>query len=914
MADFQIPFRSEQAEQNGFAPRPGFRPFHLHETESTLASRFREVAGRHAQTTAVSAGDLTITYEKLFERVTMIAGGLRSRLPGHTGPIAIILPLELRAVEAILGALFAGFTYFPIDPSTPDARIVNLIGAARPAAVLADGAMLDRIAALEPSLTACLIDPDHLVGAVPLLENPNAGPEVSAALFTTSGSTGEPKLVALSHRAILFDIGRQTNDLCLGPDDRFDLLFSFAFSASLAPLFGALLNGGELHLLDLHRETVHLLDWLEDQRITVSSMTISTFRAALSECRNEQGRCGDLRLLSLGGERMRASDVAAFRTVFGSSSVLQNAMAATETRTYAQYFVPRDGPLEDPVPIGWQVYGKEVLLLDERGVPLRGVAEGEIAVRSQFLATGYVNDATQTEKRFIHDDATPGSEGFVVYRTGDWGRRCADGRLFFVGRSDSLVKIRGHRVELEAVEAAICRHSEVRECAAIAQEQPSGDLRLVAYFAGQNGATINAESLRSFLRLELPDYMIPSAFVELQSLPLTGTGKIDRRNLPAPQPNLPNEIDTSQDSPTIRGIRAIWSEILEIREPGTRDTFATLGGDSLKAWRVLLNIEERFGCVLPPGALWSQTTIRQLAELVDASSAAHPYNQRLLPFQTAGSRPPVFFVHAADGSGAIYEHLARLLGTDRPIYGIHGRNYAGQNGNLSIEKVASEYVGEVCQVVPTGQSLILVGYSLGGTIAFEMARQMELAGGRKPVVVIIDMAAINAPHQPSRSWVRATFETALNFPRWFVHDALTADPTYLFFRARARIEQAVDSLKVWATGCEPREPELFPQLYFGTSNVPASYMESLRAIKGALERYVPRPYAGSVVLLRTRGSGLFARRELGMGWRALAAGRFETSWIPGSHATCLWHPNVATLARTLRAYLDMAEHDPGFSA
>lgn len=352
-------------------------------------------------------------------------------------------------------------------------------------------------------------------------------PGDTAAIFATSGTTGKPKLVALSHRAILFDIGRQVNDLFLGPGDCFDLCFSIGFSASLAPIFGALLTGARLCPFDAKGDLGSLPAWMAHRGVSISTLSVSTLRSVFLTPRHRfTGHA--LRLLSVGGEPLLAQDVEAVHALFPASVVLQNAMAATETRTYAQFFVLRSEELGEVVPIGWPVAGKEVILL-ENGVAVPPGKPGEIAIRSRYLASGYINHDAETQQKF---ELQP--DGAMLYRPGDLGQWAPDGSLIFLGRSDTQVKIRGHRVELLAVEAALRRCPGVANCTVVAREDEPGDLRLVAYVTGLTGTQPLPKALRETMAVELPDSMIPSHFVALEALPLNSNGKVDRSRLPAP--------------------------------------------------------------------------------------------------------------------------------------------------------------------------------------------------------------------------------------------------------------------------------------------------------------------------------------------------------------------------------------------
>src|SRR5271170_6301596 len=417
--------RSSHADGNNFGPRHGHSPFFLAQAESTLALRFVEVARAHSTKTALMLADeRRVSYSELLDRSLRIATGLLAAIPRPHCAVGILIDSPADGVEAILGALLAGFSYLPIDASLKQPHLYRVFEAAQPAALIANASLSNR----QPDFNVPRLNLAELRLNAPAGSVAAAGPEQPAALFATSGTTGNPKIVALSHRAILFDIGRQTNDLYLGPDDRFDLLFSLGFSASLAPLFGVLLNGADFHPLDLRSRPARLLDWIEAREITVSSMTTSTFRMAVATAGEAEGRCPRLRLLSLGGESVFGCDVAAFRARFSCNCVLQNAAASTETRTYAQYFVAgATASVSDPAPIGWPVWGKEVRLLGSSGETIGGAGEGEVAVVSRYLADGYVNHEAQTQQRFHREP-----DGRTLFRTGDRARRSEDGCLTFL--------------------------------------------------------------------------------------------------------------------------------------------------------------------------------------------------------------------------------------------------------------------------------------------------------------------------------------------------------------------------------------------------------------------------------------------------------------------------------------------------
>lgn len=886
--------RSAHAGSNGFGPRDGYLPFTVDQSENSLAARFREAADRHAMSTAVVLADgRKITYGDLLERAAGIARGLSASVMGtQNGPLAILLPPGLEGIEAILGALLAGFPYLPMDPSTPDAQLERVLAAAEPAAILTDSYTAERLSAQGALRTIRILDVTALRTDRQPARLAEAAPGQVAVIFATSGTTGEPKLVGLSHRAILFDIGRQTNDLYLGPDDRFDLLFSLGFSASLAPLFGALLNGGQLHPLDLGAESVRLLNWLEEREITVSTMTTSTFRTAVATASDVKGRCPGLRLLSLGGESVGSREVAAFRATIADDCILQNAMASTETRTYAQYFVAGRSEAHDPLPIGWPVWGKEVLLLNENGEAIFGRGEGEVAIASRYLADGYINDPVRTKDRFVIQP-----DGRTLFRTGDRARRSDDGCLTFVGRGDLRVKVRGYRVEPEAVEAAIYGLPGVVECAVIARDEAQGEVALSAYYSSEAKSQNVDDEIRARLKAELPSYMQPSVLCRMKALPRAPNGKIDRQSLR--EQTVLREGKTSAatgagDPPSLEAMKRLWAKVLGHSRFGAGDSFFHVGGDSLHAFRLLLLIEEEFGVRIAPNLFRQHNTLLQAAGMLEEQA----YGQRLspeaatraqiVPLSAKGHKSPVFLVHPISGSVEMYYRLVALMGLDRPCYGIHAPAYTASDSQLTIEGIAAAYLKSARALLEVNGTAVFAGYSLGGAIAYEMARQHAESSGTAVPVLIIDCESGAA-----RSRLRVAADVMRILPGWLRHVAGKIDSKALLLRGVNRF------LRILGLGTGLPDAGMWS----GAAGRNTLHARAKQLMMAALDRYVAQPYAGAVVLLRVRHPGLFSMRDPALGWSRLVPD-LRVDVIPGWHEVCLSGENLAPSAEILRRHFD----------
>ncbi|HYR06818.1 MAG TPA: amino acid adenylation domain-containing protein, partial [Longimicrobium sp.] len=541
-------------------------PFAPVEIDRSIAACFRARAAAHPERIAVHAPSGQWSYRALDDLVVRIAGAVAASAGSGPGRVGLLFEPDAPMVAGVLGALAAGKTYVPLDPAWPEARMRQVLDDAAATLVVADRAGHAAALRLAGSLRAgpaAVLQVESLepaAGAEPDVL-PHVPPEQLAYLLYTSGSTGEPKGVAQSHRNVLAHIRAYTGALRIGPEDRLTLLASYATDAAVMDLFGALLNGAALHLFDVRRRGVEpLAEWLRSRRITLYHSTPTLFRALLPGGGPPGDRFPSVRLVVLGGEAVVRSDWERFREHFAPGCVLVNGLGPTESTLALQCFM--DHCTEPPghaVPAGHAVEGAEVLLLDDHGEPAELYARGEIVVRGPHVALGYWGRPGLTAAAFVPD---AGGRGARMYRTGDLGRRLPDGAVEFLGRRDHQVKIRGYRVEPDEVAAALRRHPGVREAAVVPRPSGAGGAAvLVAYFVAEEPRA--PEALRAHLAALLPDPMVPAAYVPLAALPLTSSGKLDRGALPAPTAD--GYARRGYEAPagdTEVALAAIWAEIL----------------------------------------------------------------------------------------------------------------------------------------------------------------------------------------------------------------------------------------------------------------------------------------------------------------------------------------------------------------
>jgi amino acid adenylation domain-containing protein len=593
-------------------PADVFTAFAPGDLDITIPARFERQVKRYPTRLAVKDRGRSFTYAELNEQANRIAHAIIDQRSERPETVALLIGQGAMLISAILGVLKAGRIYVPLDPRHPPSRLAHLLQDAQAALILADS----RHVALAESFTrspAGTLDIERIDGTAPA-SNPTLSfpPSALACIYYTSGSTGPPKGVVDSHRNVLHNIMRYTNGLGISPGDRMTLVQSCSFSGCVSTQFGALLNGAALFPFDLHEEgTRGLAELMLREQITMYHSVPALFRAVVDGA----GRFPSLRMVRLEGDQSAWHDVSLFQQHCCPPCRLANGLGTTETGLVRRYLVDHHTVVgQGALPAGYAIDDMDVLLVDEEGVVVDDGDIGEIAVRSAYLAVGYWRRPELTGQVFRPD---PAGGNTRTYCTGDLGRLASDGCLEYLGRKDFHGKVRGHRVEVRAVEKALLDLGAFRDVVVITREDHPGEPRAVAYLvAEQTPPPINV--MRRALEQTLPQYTIPSAFVLLDQLPLTENGKVDRRALPPPGNARPS-LDVSYVAPSTpleARVAAVWAEVLQLDRVGVHDHFLDLGGDSLLAGRVLARLRTSLGIDLPLGAIFEAPTIADLSRVI----------------------------------------------------------------------------------------------------------------------------------------------------------------------------------------------------------------------------------------------------------------------------------------------------------
>ncbi|MCP4656947.1 MAG: AMP-binding protein, partial [bacterium] len=507
---------------------------------------------------------------------------------------------------------------------------------------------------------------------------------------------------------------------------------SICFDLSVFELFAPLSWGGRVILV---RDALELPSLEAAQEVRL----INTVPSAIAELIELQALPSSVRTVNLAGEVLKGALV---ERVYRRETIERvfNLYGPSEDTTYSTWArIERRGA--EPT-IGWPVSDTGAYVLDRRQRPVAIGVVGELYLGGAGLARGYLDRPRRTAESFLPDPFR-GDAGGRMYRTGDRARRLSDGTLEFLGRLDHQVKVRGFRIELGEIEAVLSRSPSVRECAVLVREESSGDLQLVAYLAAAPESAADAQELRRLVEEKLPGYMVPSAFVFLDALPLTPNRKVDRSalarlGLPRPDQRAADLQQTPaepRDALELRLTR-IWEELLGIEPVGIRSDFFRLGGHSLLAVRLIARIRRHFGRDLPLTVLFQNSTVERLAGIL-RQQPGEMRRGALVAIQPQGSRPPFFCVHPVGGDVVCYGELARRLGPDQPFYGLQVPDREGELFLTSIEEMAEHYVEALREVEPQGPYR-LGGWSMGGLVAYEMARRLAARDQRVERLVLID--------------------------------------------------------------------------------------------------------------------------------------------------------------------------------
>lgn len=875
-------------------PRGNDSPEYFSSDRIGLPGAFEAIAGKTPAKIAVECDGAQVTYAELNRRANQIAIHLRANGAGPEVLVGVLLDRSVAMLAGLLGILKAGAAYLPIDPQSPPDRVRFMLQEASVAILLTQTSYRPDFRDIVPK-TVWVEDISYATTQDSFFDSVSSGRSDDLAyVIYTSGSSGKPKGVEVLHRGLSNLLSSLERELEFQPDDVMAALSSPSFDISVLEFFLPLVCGGTLAILPRAAagQGDRLRSEMERVGATVMLATPATWQLLVNS-----GWKGSRQMRAICGGEVVTPVLARF--LAEHTRGFWNHYGPTETTIAATTY--RVNGTEARVPIGRALPGVRLYVLDEKQQPVERGELGELYIGGAGVARGYRNRPDLTGSRFLTIE-TSDFDSDRVYRTGDIVKALPDGNLEFAGRVDNQIKIRGFRVELEEIEALLAQHPVVRETAVVAVDRGSDDKRLVAYVVPSSELNSLGPALRVFLKDKLPGYMIPSAFVILESLPSTPNGKVDRQNLRSRSRILAaGEPTPASGANTIESeLLAIWRRTLGFHSVGILDNFFEIGGHSLLAAKLAKAIEKRFETKLPISILFQAPTIQQLAQLL-RDRGWSPSWSPLVPISKQGTGKPLFCVHPIGGNVLSFQALSRHLGGGHPVYGLQARGLDSKElPHDRVETMAADYVGAIRTIQDSGPYL-LAGYSAGGLVAFEMARQLMQQGQTIAMVILFDSYIGPASTSPE---ISSSGELAILRRIW---NTLAARVDR--FQGMS-LEEKIASARRNAAYFWARltmDARIRRHLLLKRLGVPTTQLRQVSdAFALAARRYDPVPLPVNALLFRADKSDGDHDPDPAMGWSKLIQGRLTLCRVPGDHFTILYEPYVRALARELTSNLERA--------
>jgi amino acid adenylation domain-containing protein len=868
---------------------------------------FEEQVERTPDARAVVFEDQSLSYGELNRRANQLAHYLRKLGVGPDVLVGVCMERSLEMVIGLLGILKAGGAYVPLDPEYPKERLRYMIDDAHAPVLLTQQHLL----ALFPQIdirSICL-DRDWNLIACECAENVEeiTGPHNLAYMIYTSGSTGKPKGVLNAHQGICNCLLWMQSEYQLNVDDAILQQTAFSFDVSVWEFFWPLLVGARLVLAKPggHRDAAYLAKLITEQQITLVHFVPSMLRIFLEEP-SAQGCCSLCNVICIG----EALPYELQEQFFGLLPArLHNLYGPTEAAVEVTRWTCQRHDERAIVPIGRPIANTQVYILNNYLQPVPIGIPGELHIGGIQVALGYHNLPELTLEKFIADPFTNDTHA-RLYKTGDSARYLPDGNIEFLGRIDHQVKVRGFRIELGEIEAVLSQHSAIRECMVVAHKNKNNEKQLVAYLALKAAQIVPVNELRSFLKSKLPEYMIPAAFVFLESFPLAPNGKVDRHALPPPDTSWlgsPDEFVAPQ-TPTEERLAAIWADLLGIDKISAHDNFFELGGHSLLAVRLFARIEREFGKKLPLSTLFEEATLEKLACLVTQESSPN-LSGAAVQIRAGVSGQPLFLMHSMTGDLLLWRSLVQHLDIDRTIYGLQLPYRNGHPQSFSnIRSMATHHVECIRNVQKEGP-YYLAGYSFGGRVALEIAQQLVEGGQMVGLLAIIDAAPFDPAYPTFFSYIHHMLRFLLKLPYWITDDLLLSSHSDVMMRMKRNCMTARKRLKRFFSGGWRSAQTADLEDYFPLNNVSESYQRMMDIHFQAWNQYVCSSYPGRVHLFLPRAYPVAFSSDLKTTWTAVAQKGVDVKTVRGSHHNIMNEPQVYQLASLLKASLIEADEN-----
>jgi len=857
-----------------------------------------ESVSKNPDAVAVEFGNVTMTYKQLNERSNQVANYLQHLGIKPNDMVGLCIERSPEMVIGLLGILKSGAAYVPLDANYPPERIAFMIEDTKAPVILTTEQISQRLPASDTKFI--LIDKD----AEEISKQSTGQPEKKvtpgdlAYVIYTSGSTGKPKGVLMRQDALVNLLYWQLEGQKFGRGYRTLQFTTLSFDVSFQEIFSTWYSGGTLVMMTEEQrqdlpEIVKIIINKKIQRLFLPFIALQELAELYSSIRNNEKL--SLKEVNTAGEQLQ--NTPAIMNLFSKLEkdfIFTNQYGPSEAHVVTSYTLSNDVNVWVKLPpIGKPIYNTQMYVLNSSMNPLPVGVPGDLYIGGVCLVNGYLNRPELTDEKFSDNPfgAHSSDTHEKIYKTGDIAKYLPDGNIEYLGRSDNQIKMRGYRVELGEIESVLGEYSLLKNAVVIMQEINKDDKRLIAYLVTNDGKEIDVAELKKFLKLKLPDYMVPSEFIYINEIPLTPSGKIDQRSLPLPELTRVSESQNysePKDSLELQLVK-IWEKVLGIKQIGVKDNFFELGGHSLLALRVFGYIEKLTGRKLALSTLFNSPTIEELATILKDEGWTPPWKS-LVAVKPGGSKLPFYCVPPGAGTALHFQDMIKYIAKDQPFYVLESLGLDGKTKpHNTVEEMATFYVKEIQTLQPEGPYL-LGGRCFGGRVVFEMAQQFAKLGQKVALLAIFDtwppFIALPPAHIPQqrdlKHFVTRSYQHLKTGELWAVAKKYSTNKFLKFkWRVQNKIEYVFsDAKKRW-------------------------YKEIMLMHFKAQDNYVAKKYPGKITLIECATF----KAEYREGWKALSEGGFEAYVVPDTnHKTIVKEPMLRFFAEKLNFVLQKT-HD-----
>ncbi|MEX3622783.1 amino acid adenylation domain-containing protein, partial [Viridibacillus arvi] len=688
--------------------------------DKTVKELFEEQVERTPNSVAIVFGEKQVTYRELNEKANQLARLLRSKGVKADEIVGIMLDRSVEMIIGIMGVIKAGGAYLPIDPTHPNERIEYMLEDSQSKVLLTQNRIVGNLGFNSEIID--LYNDDLFKGASSNLSKVTRANDLVYVIYT-SGTTGNPKGVMIENKGLTNYVW-WANKMYLKDDEETIAFYSsVSFDLTVTSLFPPLISGNRIVIYGNDESEFILFKILRENVTTVLKLT----PAHLTLLKDMDNSNSKIKRLIIGGEDLKENLAEKIYKNFNKNVEIYNEYGPTESVVGCTVYKYDDKYNGVSVPIGCPGDNVQIHILDKHLNVVPTGLVGELFISGDGLARGYLNKPELTAEKFVYNPFEPSKK---MYKTGDLARWLPDGNIEYLGRVDHQVKIRGFRIELGEIEGRLLQHEEVKEVAVVARENKEKEKYICAYVV--SGKDIGELNLKSYLKGSLPEYMVPSYFVQLAKMPLTTNGKLNRRALPEPEIQAYAQEYEAPRNEIEKKLVDIWSEVLGVEQVGINDNFFELGGHSLKAMTLLLKINKEFNTQFSIKHTFTLPTIKDFVSAMESfeESAIKSHSENAVLLKKADKiqdedEVNLFIVHDGSGDVGAYFQLTSRIGKNINCWGIKADNRNTYNLDyLSIEQLAEKYIRVIKDIQPKG-SYNIAGWSLGGIIAFEIVRQLE---------------------------------------------------------------------------------------------------------------------------------------------------------------------------------------------